>query len=141
MSDSPTPAPTVTRGHCLCGAVRFEYAGPENWRGHCHCESCRRNTSAPFTSFLAVPNAAFRWTGAAPAVYESSPGVRRLFCGRCGSPMAFEADRYSHEIHLYAASLEDPAGYVPDFHVHWAERVPWIALSDDLKKFPHGGQG
>lgn len=130
---------TARRGHCLCGAVAFEYSGPENWRGHCHCESCRRNTASPFTTFLGVPRGAFRFTGTAPAVYCSSPGVRRLFCATCGTPMAYESDRYPDEIHLYAASLEDSQDFAPQFHVHWAERVPWITLSDTLPRFEQGG--
>lgn len=127
------------RGRCLCGKVSFEYEGPENWRGHCHCESCRRNTSSAFTSFLGVAKTAYRYTGETPAVYESSPGVRRLFCATCGSPVAYESDRWPDETHFYAASLEKPEAYVPDFHVHWAERVPWIDLSDDLPKYDRSG--
>lgn len=127
-----------TRGHCLCGDVSFEYEGPENWRGHCHCESCRRNTASPFTSFLGVAKAAYRYTGKPPAVYESSPGVRRLFCTNCGSPVAYESDRWPEEIHFYAAGLEKPEAYVPDFHVHWAEKMPWIELDDDLPKYDQG---
>lgn len=141
MSASTSSGQAVKRGHCLCGDVAFEYSGPENWRGHCHCESCRRNCSAPFTTFMGVPRTAFRWTGKAPGVYQSSPGVRRLFCAHCGTPMAFEADRYPDEIHLYAASLEESSGFVPDFHVHWAEKVPWVQLADDLPKYPHSGNG
>ena len=44
------------RRRCLCGAVSFEFSGAENWRAHCHCESCRRNTSSPFTTWFGVPN-------------------------------------------------------------------------------------
>lgn len=131
---------TVKRGRCLCGQVTFEYTGPENWRGHCHCESCRRNCAAPFTTFMGVPKAAYRFTGRAPSVYHSSPGVRRYFCANCGTPMAYETDRLPHETHFYAASLEDSAGFVPQFHVHWAERVPWVTLADDgLPRHEHGG--
>jgi hypothetical protein len=129
----------VKRGRCLCGEVRFEYDGPENWVAHCHCESCRRATSSPFTTFLGVPRAAFRFTGKAPAVYQSSPGVRRLFCANCGSPMGYDADQYPDEIHFYAASLEDSRNFSPQGHVHWAERVPWIELADDLPKYEDGG--
>lgn len=125
------------RGRCLCGEVSFEYTGPENWRGHCHCESCRRNTSSPFTTFFGVPKIAYRFTGKQPSVYRSSPGVRRLFCANCGTPMAYESDRYPDEIHFYAASLADPAGFVPEFHVHWAEKVPWVTLADDLPRHAH----
>lgn len=139
MPEPQTSDHALKRGHCLCGAVAFEYSGAENWRGHCHCESCRRNCSAAFATFIGVPRATLRWTAATPAVYQSSPGVRRLFCARCGSPMAYDADAYPDEIHLYAASLEDSSGFVPTFHVHWAERVSWVGLTDDLEKFPHGG--
>jgi len=127
------------RGRCLCGQVTFAYSGPENWRGHCHCESCRRNTGSPFTTFFGVPKSACRFTGNAPSVYRSSEGVRRLFCGNCGTPMAYESDRFPDEIHFYAASLEDPRDFAPQFHVHWAEKLPWIDVADDLPKYPGSG--
>ena len=103
---------TVRKGRCLCGAVSYEYQGPENWVGHCHCESCRRNTSSPYTTFVGVPRTAFRFTGIEPAVYNSSPGVRRLFCRRCGAPVAYDADKFPDEIHFYLASLEDASSAV-----------------------------
>lgn len=40
------------------------------------------------------------------------------------------------ELHFYAATLDDPAGFAPERHVHWDERVPWIALADGLPKRP-----
>lgn len=130
---------TKKRGHCLCGQVSFEYEGPENWRAHCHCESCRRNTSSAFTTFLGVPNAAYRFTGAEPAVYKSSPGVRRLFCANCGTPMAYETEKYPKEIHFYAASLEKPEDFKPGFHVHYAERLSWADINDELPRYDHSG--
>lgn len=131
----------ATRGRCLCGETTFEYDGPIAWCGHCHCESCRRNTSSAFTTFFGVERSSFRWTGAEPAVYHSSPGVRRRFCRRCGTPMAYDAERDALHIHLYVACLEDSPGFEPTFHVHWAERVPWVELADDLKRYPHEGGG
>lgn len=132
---------SLKRGHCLCGAVTFEYSGEENWRAHCHCESCRRQTSSPFTTFMGVPNGAWRFTGVEPKVYASSPGVRRLFCGTCGAPVAFEADRFPNEIHFYAASLDDPTSFEPERHVHADERLPWIHLNDGLPMHPRGSGG
>ncbi len=126
-------------GGCLCGRVRWVYEGPENWRGHCHCTSCRRNTASAFTTFMGVPYAAFRFTGAEPETYRSSPGVRRRFCAHCGTPVAYEAERFPDEIHLYAASLDAPAAFQPQFHVHVAEAVPWVELADELPRFPHSG--
>lgn len=129
-----TDRPETRTGRCLCGGVSFAYDGPENWRAHCHCESCRRQTGSPFTTFMGVPDGAWRWTGERPAVYVSSPGVRRYFCSICGAPAAFEADRFPHEIHFYAALLDDHRDFVPDRHVHWDERVPWAHIADDLPK-------
>lgn len=125
----------IRGGHCLCGAVSYEYSGAENWRGYCHCESCRRSNSAPVACFFGVSRDAYRFTGAKPAIYESSPGVRRLFCARCGTQMAFDADRYPREIHFHAASLDDPDNFSPQFHVHCGERLPWLNVADDLPKY------
>ena len=124
----------LKKGGCLCGETTFEYSGKENWCCHCHCESCRRNTSSPFTTFIGVPNEAYKFTGKTPGMYESSPGARRMFCTSCGAPVAFEGDRFPHEIHFYASSLENPGDVKPTFHVHYAEKLPWITLDDDLKK-------
>ncbi|MDP6474571.1 MAG: GFA family protein [Alphaproteobacteria bacterium] len=126
---------TSRGGRCLCGDVVYQYSGPENWSGHCHCESCRRNCSAAIVTFFGVPRSAYRFTGAEPGVYESSPGVRRLFCRRCGTPMAYDADRYPHEIHFYAASLDDPEKFTPQFHVHSGERLAWLNVVDELPKY------
>lgn len=131
---------TIKKGHCLCEAISFEYSGDENWRGHCHCESCRRSTSSPFTTFLGVPREAFRFTGSEPSVYQSSPGVRRLFCGTCGTQIAYESDRYPDEIHFYAASLEQSATFEPQFHTYYGERLPWIDIADDLPKYQKPGK-
>lgn len=124
----------TTGGRCLCGAVRFEFEGEPRWSAYCHCDSCRRNCSAPVAAFFGVDRGAFRWTGAAPAAYESSPGVRRLFCGRCGSPMAYDADRDRRNIHLYTASLDDPGACPPTAHVFTAERLAWFDVADNLPR-------
>ena len=119
-------------GHCLCGAVRFEFEGPENWMGHCHCESCRRATASPFTSFLGVPNGKWRWIGQEPKSFKSSEGVSRSFCETCGTPMAYQTDRLPDETHFYAANLDDQSSYKPEAHFHSAEMVDWIRLGDNL---------
>lgn len=129
---------SVKRGRCLCGAVTFDYQGEENWRAHCHCESCRRQTSSPFTTFMGVTDGAWRFTGEAPKTYVSSPGVRRLFCGTCGSPVAYDADDFPNEIHFYASSLDDPSGFEPECHVHTGEQLPWIHLNDGLPRHVRG---
>jgi hypothetical protein len=124
------------QGRCLCGSIRFEAELPPLWSCFCHCESCRRNTSSPLTAFLGFHREQVQFAGRRPNTYHSTAGVTRSFCGACGSPVAFESLRWPGEIHLYAAGLEDPGQFVPQYHVHWSEKLPWLMIDDGLPKYP-----
>lgn len=123
-------------GQCRCGAVRYTSPGPVLWAGHCHCDNCRRATSSPMTSFFGVRRAGIRWTG--DLVFQTSRGgrMRRGFCPSCGSQMTCMFDGWPDEAHLYAATLDDPATFVPLAHFHYAERLDWLPITDDLPKYP-----
>jgi len=121
-------------GRCLCGAVRYDFDAAPLWQAHCHCESCRRATSSPYTSYFGVADGHWRWTGAEPARFASSPEVERFFCGRCGSPMAYRSTRWPGEIHFFAASLMDPSAYRPTVHVHFNEHLAWTLSDDGLER-------
>ena len=123
------------RGRCLCGHIRYAFDREKvRSRAHCHCESCRRNCSAPFTTWFIVPDTAFRWTGAEPARYESSAGQSRFFCPVCGTPMGYRTAQRPDEIDLYAASLGDSSGFKPEAHDCWGGRVDWVELADHLPR-------
>ena len=122
------------RGRCLCKAVSFEIDTPIKSCVNCHCESCRRQCSAPMTTYIGVPDAQWRWTGKAPKVYQSSPGVERTFCGNCGTPLSFRSERLSGVMHLYVAAMEEPERFEPELHVAYEEKLSWLNLGDDLPK-------
>lgn len=105
----------------------------------CHCEDCRRAASSDYVSWFGVERALTRWSGPRRR-YSSSPGVVRSFCGECGAPLSFETEVLPEEVHLYAATLDDPALYVPTAHIYWSEHLPWIAVADDLPKHDKGLQ-
>lgn len=125
----------MLRGHCLCGAVRFEATAQALWIAHCHCDSCKRATSSAMATYAGFAAVAVAWTGEAPAIFHSSLGVERGFCRRCGSPMSFRGEKWPGEIHLFVPSFEDPALLVPQVHVHVAEQLPWLHLADGLPRF------
>jgi hypothetical protein len=131
----------TVRGRCLCGDIKYEYWGAPIITLHCHCESCRRHTSAPVTTFVCVAKASFRFAGGTPTIYASSPGVRRMHCARCGSPIAYESDRRPEQIDLYTGTLEDPAAAQPTCHVHVAEQLPWFEMVDALPRYERGRRG
>lgn len=125
----------MTKGRCLCGAVRYEYDGDPVMIAHCHCESCRRATSSPVATFVLVRRDAVRFTGAAPVAFQSSPGVVRSFCGTCGSPISYHTDRRPEILDLYAGTLEQPNGLGVRFHVHTGEQLDWFEVLDDLPRY------
>jgi hypothetical protein len=137
MADSASP----TTGHCLCGAIRYEFRGPPEWVVHCHCNSCRRQVSSPLATFVGVLKENFRFTAGTPKAYASSPGVTRSFCLDCGSPIAYEAERLPDEIHLFHGTLDDPAALAPTAHVHAEEQLPWFEVHDHLPRYAKGGRG
>ena len=123
-------------GHCLCRNVGYRFEGPRTWACFCHCEECRRNCAAPIVAYIGVPLDGFLWQvgeqeGTEPAFYPSSQGVKRFFCNQCGTPMAFQAEHYPGEIHLYAATLKKSWR----FRAHLSCALPGKAIMASFGRF------
>jgi len=127
------------QGHCHCGSVRWQSDGPVAWSCYCHCADCRRNCAAPVTAFFGVPHDSLQWVGDTPNVYNSSKGIERLFCGKCGTQMAYRNASDTANIHLYIATLDNPETQPPASHVFHAHHLPWLKIDDDLPRFDQGG--
>ncbi len=121
-------------GGCQCGAVRFEAEGQPKWVAHCHCEDCRRAVASPLTTYAGYLTSRVRFPKEAPTGYESSPGVTRRFCAKCGTPISFEGARWPDEIHLFVCAFDDAAAFEPRAHVYVSEQLPWLHLGDDLPR-------
>lgn len=126
----------VARGSCRCGAVRFRATLPSRWVAHCHCSDCRRSHGAAFVTWagFASSQVGVDADAAAPRWYASSPGARRGFCARCGSPMFFESERWPGETHVARALFVDALDREPSVHVYYESHVPWLTLDDALPK-------
>ncbi|MEO1551160.1 MAG: GFA family protein [Pseudomonadota bacterium] len=120
-------------GACLCGDVTWEVTGKPLWSAYCHCDSCKRNCGAPVAAFFGVRDGDWAWTGAKPATFCRAD-VTRSFCGTCGTPMAYRAERFPGEIHFYIAQLTQ-GEVTPRMHVHHAEATPWLTITDTLRRF------
>ena len=122
-------------GGCLCGAVRYRVTGAPLWVAHCHCRSCQRATASAMTTYAGYGVGKFSVEAGEPARFNSSPGVTRSFCGRCGTPLAYESTRWPGEVHVFVCTLDDPERLTPRAHVHVAERLSWLHLNDGLREF------
>lgn len=126
---------TITGG-CLCGAIRYAITGSLGQADNCHCSMCRKAHGAAFSSYALVAPQAWRWTAGAElcARYRSSPGYERVFCPRCGSPLAV-----LHEGEIMGVTLgtvDGDPGVRPAFHMFVASKAPWFEITDELPCYP-----
>jgi len=121
-------------GGCACGAVRYRARAEPKWVAHCHCRDCRRASGNAFTTYAGFATVQVTMQGPL-AVYLSSPDVRRSFCPKCGTPISYDSERWSGEIHLFLCTFDDPAALAPRGHVHTADQVSWLHLADGLPRF------
>jgi hypothetical protein len=126
---------TKIEGGCACGAVRYAIAGAPRWAAHCHCRDCRRTAGAPYVTYAGLLRPQVTWSGTAPVRHRSSPGVTRSFCGTCGTPLAYEGVRWPDEVHIFAATFDDPSMVNPQAHVYVGQKLPWVQLSDGLPRY------
>ena len=113
-------------GGCLCGAVRYEFeAAPIYPPTLCHCRSCQRASGAHAVAWVTVPEAALHYLSGSPASVQSSPGVRRGFCARCGTPLTYANSARAGEIDVTICTLDDPNAFTPVDHIWTEDAVPW----------------
>ena len=134
-----TDADQTREGGCLCGAVRYRCVGEPLWVAHCHCKSCRRACGSVVLPWAGYPAENHEIIEGSPRSHESSKGVRRGFCGDCGTPLTYESERYPGEVHITVGSLDDPEALPPRSHVFTEEQISWLHIEDGLPRFAKTG--
>ena len=75
-----------------------------------------------------------RVRGGEPVVYESSPGIRRTFCGECGTPLSYEDERLEGEVYLAVGVFDEPERFRPTVHSWDSQRLRWFHTADGLPR-------
>ena len=122
----------------MCGAIRYRLHGPFTYSAHCHCRSCQRAIGAGYATYSAVKTKNFELLQGDPAIYRSSPGVERGFCRQCGTSLSYAGDDWD-DFAVMSATLDDPSAAAPTANAYTKDRLPWVALNEELKnyhKFP-----
>lgn len=118
-------------GACLCGAGRYRVQGSLRPVIACHCKQCQRWSG----HFVAATNAgrdglsiddggALRW-------FESTPGIRRGFCGRCGSSLFWD-DSSTSSVSIMAGTLDPPTGLAVRSNIFVADKGDYYDVTDGL---------
>lgn len=130
----------ISKGGCLCGAVRYEVRGPIRDVVNCHCRMCQKihgnfgpHSKAPKSNLAITKDTGLAW-------YTTSDVARRGFCRECGSSLFWEPfDQDATGI--IAGSLDQPTGIETIGHIFAGEKADYYEISDELPKFQGSSEG
>lgn len=119
------------QGSCLCGSVTFEIDRLSRDVLACHCTQCRK-VSGHFWASTGVDHADFRLTRDQDLRWhESSPGIRRGFCGTCGSTLFWQPDGRS-SISVSAGCIDGATGLKIARHWFVADKGDYYEIADGV---------
>lgn len=131
----------MLNGSCACGRVRYAVAGSlHGVVNYCHCWRCRKHSGSSFGTSSDVRADEFAILSGAEllADWESSPGIRRVFAGCCGSPL-YKVEAADHSmLRLRLGTLDTDPGRGVDLHFMVGSKAPWVEITDGL---PQEGGG
>ena len=127
-------------GHCFCGRVKFEVAGPAKYACFCHCESCQRAAGGAYVPWATFEKSTFVVTAGEIAQHHSSPGVTRGLCRECGTSLTYEHEDRVGQIDVTLTSFDDPSEFSPQAHIWVEDKAPWVIIGDDLPQFQRKAQ-
>lgn len=122
-------------GGCLCQAVRIRAVGSPLGVVYCHCGDCRLWSGAPVTTFVGYATEQVRMLGGEPETYASSPGVKRSFCGSCGTSFSYEDEKLPGEIYFSVGIFDEPKSFEPQGHSWFSSRLSWLSIEDDTPRY------
>ena len=88
-----------------------------------------------------VAGADFAVTKGTIKICEKTPGIKRGFCGDCGTTLTYAAEQdvegqnWTADAWFAAATLDDPTIASPKTHVYVSHQQPWIKITDGLPSF------
>ena len=127
-------------GRCLCGYVRYEYAGEVGDANYCHCLDCRRTTGSAFNIGVRAHAKALHVVSGRVKGYtktaDSGNEITREFCPECGSPLFTRSPAHPEFVFIKAGSLDDPEMVRPTHQIWTGRAVPWAHIDDTLPGFP-----
>lgn len=107
------------QGSCLCQSVRYEIQGDIGPVSYCHCSRCRKANGSAFLAASQVDPRNFTLVSGQENLgdYESSPGVHRMFCKICASPLFSRRPGPPEIIRLRIGTLDTPLRSKPEMHI------------------------
>lgn len=136
IASKPTGDAMYT-GNCLCGGIRFRIDSQLEPIQICHCQQCRKAQGTAFASNSPIRSDAFSLLQGSDllAEYESSPGKKRVFCKRCGSPIYSARASLPGILRIRVGLLDGALATRPSAHIFVASQCNWWPITDSLPQF------
>lgn len=125
------------RGSCLCGSVRYEFSSDLNDIVSCHCTQCRKASGTAFATNASVSADEFSFVSGEELLgdFESSPGVYRSFCTRCGSPVIKRYRDHPSLLRVRLGTLDTDPEIEVRKHIFLREKAPWSQVPEGVERF------
>jgi len=127
-------------GHCECGSVSYQIAGPLRDVVNCHCKQCQRThgnfsayTAAKLQDLVFVNEEGLKW-------YSLSSKSKRGFCQECGGSLFWQANGKDY-ICIDAGSLNAPTGLKSSAHIFVASAGDYYQIVGEQPNMPEGLEG
>lgn len=122
----------------MCRGIQFRIATELAPIEVCHCQQCRRAQGTPFATNSPIQADAFVLIDGESLLteYESSPGKKRVFCRRCGSPIYSSRASLPGVLRIRVELVDDPVSARPIAQAYVAEKCSWWPITDSLPQFP-----
>lgn len=121
-------------GRCRCNGVVAQVSGDPNFSVYCHCDDCRRATGAPLLASVAFPKENVVWLNEETLAQFQNGSATRLFCKRCGTPVAQLHESANDRVFFNTAFMDEPNRFPPTAHTFAGEQLSWMELGDALPR-------
>ena len=123
-------------GSCLCQEVGYEIGGSIIRLNFCHCTMCQKNHGAAFAPYLRVKKKDFAIVRGEEfiASYQSSQGITRTFCHRCGSNLQW-IRASSNAMGVAAGTLDSDIDMQPSAQYWCEDSKCWHQLRKDIRQY------
>ena len=92
---------------------------------------CQKGLGNLFGAFVCFRIENFRYRTEEPNWYVRSDGIKRGFCGICGSPIAYQ----KHDtdwLAIWIGTLDDRETYQPQAHTNVDNNISWVDIQAHL---------
>jgi hypothetical protein len=111
--------------------VQYSFTGDPAVVALCHCDDCQRQSGSAFSVNLGVTRDVLtvdydQLQSIETIGTDTGQPRRRMFCGKCGSPILTQLSEMPELAFVKAGTLDDRSAVVPQIEV-WRERAQdWV---------------